>query len=369
MRPPTGIYKRGRIYWITYMLNGRQCFESSHSPDLRVAVALLQRRKSEIDLGCISITPSRAPLFSAVLQSYIEQIENLNTAKRYRLSADKLLEIVGDCSIAELNAFMFDKFKDIRIKDGVTPAGVNRELALARASLNVAVERRLIPYSPFAGVKLFNEANHRKPPRALSYADEKKVLGSCDLRLRTITSFLLESGERVGEALATRWVDVDFDDATVTVVHSKTAAGRRVIPMTSLCKSSLLAWRSATTGMSDYVFFNPQNPTMHIRSVKTAWRNALKTAGLSHFPLYSCRHSYATRLSAAGVPDAIIDQLLGHSRRDILSHYTARVPEYLRDAVSRLEDLRHSKEGAVPSLNGSKSLPSRSIAKGSNLIQ
>jgi integrase len=123
--------------------------------------------------------------------------------------------------------------------------------------------------------------------------------------------------------------------------------------MSSLCKSVLLAWLSATKGVSEYVFFNPQNPTLHIRSVKTAWHNALKTAGLSHFPLYSCRHSFATRLAAAGVPDAIIDQLLGHSRRDILSHYTARIPEYLRDAISRLEDLRHSKEVAVRGPNGS----------------
>jgi hypothetical protein len=165
-------------------------------------VALLQRRKAEIALGRISVTPSHAPLFNAVLQSYIAPIENLNTAKRYRLSGDKLLEIVGDCSISELNPFMFDKFKDIRIKDGVTPAGVNRDLALARASLNVAVERRLIPYSPFAGVKLFNEAKHRKPPRALSYADEKTVLSCSDLS----SARLPASCWSPENALAKRWL-------------------------------------------------------------------------------------------------------------------------------------------------------------------
>jgi integrase len=51
-----------------------------------------------------------------------------------------------------------------------------------------------------------------------------------------------------------------------------------------------------------------------------------RAAGIPYFPIYNCHHTFATRLAAAGVPDAIIDQLLSHARRDILSHYTATVP-------------------------------------------
>jgi hypothetical protein len=39
-------------------------------------------------------------------------------------------------------------------------------------------------------------------------------------------------------------------------------------------------WRAGTSGISEYVFFNPQRPSTHIRSVKTAWHNVLKLAGL-----------------------------------------------------------------------------------------
>jgi len=52
---------------------------------------------------------------------------------------------------------------------------------------------------------------------------------------------------------------------------------------------------------------------------------------------------FAIRLAAAGVPDTIIDQLLGHSRRDVLRYYTARVSEYLRDAINLLDKLRTAK--------------------------
>ena len=141
---------------------------------------------------------------------------------------------------------------------------------------------------------------------------------------------LLETGMRVGiEALRLKWLDVDFAESIITVVQSKTTAGLRTLPMTSFVRSELLKWLAATNGISEYVFFNPQRPSTYIRSVKTAWHNALKLAGLPRFPIYQCRHSYATRLAAAGVSDTIIDQLLGHSRGDVLRFSTARVPEYL----------------------------------------
>ena len=45
-------------------------------------------------------------------------------------------------------------------------------------------------------------------------------------------------------------------------------------------------------------------------------------------------------------PDVVrgrTDQLLGHSRRDVLRYYTARVPEYLRDAINLLDKFRGTK--------------------------
>jgi integrase len=130
------------------------------------------------------------------------------------------------------------------------------------------------------------------------------------------------------------------------VVQSKTAAGLRTLPMTALVKAELQKWHTAAKGISEYVFFNPQRPLTYIRSVKTAWHNALKIAELPRFPIYQCRATFATRLAAAGVSDTIIDQLLGHSRRDVLRFYTARVPEYLRDAINLLDQFRRLKAEA-----------------------
>ena len=110
----------------------------------------------------------------------------------------------------------------------------------------------------------------------------------------------------------------------------------------------------------------PQRPLTHIRCVKTAWHNALKIAGLPRFPIYQCRATFATR-PAAGVSDTIIDQLLGHSRRDVLRFYTARVPEYLRDAINLLDQLRSAKATAVSTASKIGAIEERS-ERGSTLV-
>jgi integrase len=346
MRRRPGIYKRGNIYWITYRWRGRQYFESARSSDAHDADALLLKRKAELDAGRKPARLSETPTVDELLDSYITQIENLATQKRYRLSQSALSLICGPCRINDVDAFTFDRFKEARIKQGVSPAGVNRDLALARAAFNLAVERRMLPYSPLAGVKLFNEAKHRKPPRTISFPEEQRILMCCGIRLRLIVTVLLYTGMRIGiEALRIKWTDVDFEEAVITVAQSKTAAGLRALPMTEFVASELQKWQDATNGMSEYVFFNPQRSGTHIYSVKTAWHNVLKLAGIPPFPIYQCRHTFATRLAGLGVSDTIIDQLLGHARRDVLRFYTARVPEYLRDAVNLLEKLRRAKTG------------------------
>ena len=246
-------------------------------------------------------------------------------------------------------------------------ASLKRSNMLARAAFNFAVERRMLLYSPLAGVKPFNEAKYRKPPRAMSCTEEQRILMCCDARLRLILIVLLYTGMRVGiEALRIKWTDVDFEEEVITVAQSKTAAGVRALPMTEFVASELLKWYAATKGISEYVFFNPQRPSTHIHSVKTAWHHALKLAGIPRFPIYQCRHTFATRLAGLGVSDTIIDQLLGHSRRDVLRFYTARVPEYLRDAINLLEKLRSAKTGqsSVPTIEAIRD----PIEKGPTLI-
>jgi hypothetical protein len=95
MRRRRGIYKRGNIYWITYVWHGRQYFESSHSSESRDADSLLLKRQTELCLVRVAVRPSKTLTVDELLDSYIAQIENLATQKRYKLSQRLLTPICG----------------------------------------------------------------------------------------------------------------------------------------------------------------------------------------------------------------------------------------------------------------------------------
>ena len=77
-----------------------------------------------------------------------------------------------------------------------------------------------------------------------------------------------------------------------------------------------------------------------MKDIRQAWAKALKEAGLEYFWLYNLRHSYVSRLSAAGVPDLFVAQMIGHSTPSILQKYSRAIDEYRREAVRKLEQMR-----------------------------
>ena len=154
---------------------------------------------------------------------------------------------------------------------------------------------------------------------------------------------ILETGLRSGrEALALKWKDVDFAESEIRVRESKTVAGIRAVPMSNRCKGELLRWREQLgPEFSEYVFANPQDLKTNLRDIRRAWPKALMAAGLPRFWVYDLRHTFASRLTQAGVSPVFVAQIMGHSRSsNILDTYAKAIDEYRRSAIQKLEALR-----------------------------
>jgi integrase len=102
--------------------------------------------------------------------------------------------------------------------------------------------------------------------------------------------------------------------------------------------------------MSAFVFPNFRTPTEPMKDIRGARATALKSAGLEYFWLYNLRHTFASRLSAAGVSDLFVAQMIGHSSPSILQRYSEAIEEFRRDAVLKLEQLReaHARRDMAP---------------------
>jgi integrase len=72
-------------------------------------------------------------------------------------------------------------------------------------------------------------------------------------------------------------------------------------------------------------------------------------AGLDYFRIYDLRHTFASRLTEAGVSPIFVAQIMGHSSPSILQTYARAIDEFRRSAISKLEALREANTERSPS--------------------
>ena len=224
-------------------------------------------------------------------------------------------------------------------------ATVNRDLAVLRQMLKIAERRRLITVNPFREVEMLEERKERRQPHILTFEEEERLLANAAEHIRVLAILILETGLRSGkEALPLKWVDIDFLNESIRVRQSKTMAGLRILPMSSRCNAELLRWQGLFgPNFSEYVFPKPGHPETHLRNVRVAWLNALSAAKLEYFWIYDLRHTFASRVTQAGVSHIFVAQMLGHSSSSSILHtYVKAIDEYKRSAISKLEALREA---------------------------
>jgi integrase len=162
----------------------------------------------------------------------------------------------------------------------------------------------------------------------------------------TFVRVALLTGMRSGEIISLRWGQVDLTHRVVTVGRAKTSSGtERQIPMNQDLTevfSSHAAWftkRFKVTHQTDYLFPwgkpQPTDPTRHTTTIKTGWESLRKKSGVS-CRLHDLRHTVATKMAEAGVPESTMLSLMGHMSRAMLERYSHIRMAAKREAVESL---------------------------------
>jgi integrase len=221
-------------------------------------------------------------------------------------------------------------------------ATINRDLRFLAQILKQAERERYIGRSPFDLGKFFaNEYRDRRKPHILTLDEEKKLLAIARPKIRVLIVLGVETGMRTGEMLGLRWEHIDFLNNCLQVEKSKTRAGIRKVPLTAICKSELLRWRNLIgPEYSEWVFPSFSNRRHQLQGGRKAWASELKKAGISFFPIYNLRHTFASRMTGEGVSPITIAQMLGHQSTQIVPRYAQVLDQNRFDAVRKLESLR-----------------------------
>jgi integrase len=322
-------------------ISGKQVCKSTHTTSKRTAKQMLSKWETDVFEGRFHLPRSTPPYFEEWADDFLKRVSHPNTRRRYSSSVGKLNTKFTGVRLSDISADHIEEYKEERRAEGVEAATINHDLRVLRRMLRLAERKRLISYNPFAGVEPLKQKSPRTP-HIVTFEEEARILALAAPHIRTLVVLILETGLRSHrEALALRWEDVDFDKGTIRVRESKTRAGIRSVPLSSRCTKELLRWRDEVgPEFSPFVFPNMRIPSQPMKDVRYTWAKALREAKLEFFVLYNLRHSHASRLSAAGVSDLFVAQMIGHSTPSILQKYSKTIDEYRRDAIRKLEHLR-----------------------------
>ncbi len=75
----------------------------------------------------------------------------------------------------------------------------------------------------------------------------------------------------------------------------------------------------------------------HLTTFKKIWASTLERAGIPHFSIYELRHTFATRLSAGGVADHFVTQMLRQADSAVFKRYSQAKLGMMREALNQMD--------------------------------
>ena len=368
------VYKRGGVYWYKFMWNGRLVRESTKQGNDKVARQMESAHRTSLAKGEVGIR-DKAPVIT--LSEFVEKRMEPWARARFEKTSPKtwrdyyrvgLLAIKGYKPLAntKLDAITSEPIADFaahRQAAGLQISSVNSSLQVLRRTIRLAVEWGALQAAP--NVKMLSGAGHRE--RVVTPQEQLKYLAAALEPLCSVAEVLVDTGLRPEECFRLKWEAPTWSNGrygTLLVTHGKTAAARRVLPMTPRVRAVLESrWERAGKPMEGWVWPAPTySGHLEGSSIKKQHAKALEASNVRPFVLYSLRHTFLTRLGESGCDVWTLARIAGHSSVSMSMRYVHPSEDAVLAAVGRLgrHKIGHNQE-SIPiegSLNGSYQLES-----------
>lgn len=326
------IRKRGKSWIIDYYYNGRRIRETV-GESKKLAEKALAIRKAAIAQERFKIqdTKKLSTTFGEYAQEFIEGYakNNKRSWRRDVTSLKQLLPIFENKRLIDMTPSQIERYKAKRLKE-VSPATLNRELALTKTIFNHAIKNNRAIYNPMKDVKLLPEKNRRL--RILSEEEIHRLIECCTPQIRPIVITALNTGMRLGEIIGLLWEDIDFKRNLIYLDKTKSGSPRQ-IPINDVLKSTLLSIDSRNS--SNYVFLNKYGRPY--KCIKNTFKTALRKANIDNFCFHQLRSVAASYLVMGGVDLVTVMEILGHRTISMTMRYAHLSAKHRHQAVTILQ--------------------------------
>ena len=352
------VYRRegSKFWWICYRDRvGKRQRESTFTEDWQEAQKMLRARLKARDGNVLQVVRKGESLsFGEWADFFLENyskppVPQPRTHSANLRGVDHLKKtfatlFLSDVGADEIELYLRERFRQrvkIRVGKGHREEGllmattVHQEMRVLRRMLNVAVRKRLLTPNPCAMVEFSVALKGMFRPHYVTWSEQQPIENNAMPHLRNAIHIIAETGLRVKkELLPMKKNQIDFLNEFLRIPDSKTPNGVAEIPLTKL---ALEAFQNqvAISGNGEFLFPSDLNQEGHLKSLRTAWRKALKRAKISYFRLYDLRSTYAARLSAGGVADEWVIQMLRQGDSPVFKKYSQMELQMKRKALDK----------------------------------
>jgi integrase len=250
------IYKRGGIYWYKFIWNGKLVRESTKQGNDKVARNIQSAHRTSLAKGEVGIRDKKpAPTMAEFIDNRFEPWARSRFEKtspktwvgyyRVGLSAIKGYKPLAGTKLDAITSETVADFAAHRQAAGMQVSTVNSSLQVLRRILRLAIEWGAIHSAPI--VRMLPGTRHRE--RVVTPQEEARYLAAAPDMLAAVAAVLVDTGLRPEECFRLRWESITWTNGrfgTLIVTHGKTAAARRVLPMTPRVRKILeTRWSSA----------------------------------------------------------------------------------------------------------------------------
>lgn len=244
--------------------------------------------------------------------------------------------VLGGTPINQLDTTQIQRFINSRIDRGMAPKSIRALYNNLNASLNKAVQLKILGHNPCTGVvlpKLKRYQSEVYDAEQIQHLLEIAKQDSISAYAICILGALL--GLRRGEMTALRWEQVDFVNKKVTICENRVQSSKGVIEKAPKSESGI---RTITIGKkaldalryikdfyddahrnnpwfhgAGYVLFKEDGQPYRPDCITQLWGRFIQRTDLPYIRLHDLRHTNATLLIANDVSARVVQHRLGHA--------------------------------------------------------
>lgn len=330
-----GLYKRGKIWWITYTgPDSIRRFESTKTISKDEAEYILACRRKEIKEGIIpELIRIKKYTFSELAHEYIKWAERQKGYQQKKNLIKHLINKFGHYPLMFFSTKMLEHYQTEKLQNN-KPATVNRHTSTLKHMFTKAVDWEMVNKDvreKIRKVKQLPENNKRL--RFLTKDECNALITACGPHLKPIVITALTTGMRKGEILKLKWDQVDLTHGFILLEDTKNRK-RREIPISQGLRETFLGLLRRID--SPWVFYDMKTGKPY-QDVKTSFQTALRRTRIRDFRFHDLRHTFASHLVMAGVDIITVKELLGHMSLDMTLRYAHLAPSHKVKAMETLE--------------------------------